>query len=200
MTLSESHSMAKRLALAFAAAICAMALLLCCSLTLAASGGSIPSRAAKVAGGHGSHSSWGVWLFGARGQGCWGTRTRLNGELTGESATCGLSVPAHTFQLAATGVVSPRHPTQSLLFFLVRFPEVQSLKVRVQFPDQSTRWLLIAADGLTAASRSAARVPSNVGFAVRLVNGRAVCPRRVIAYDKANRPVGHGKLPPCGSS
>lgn len=200
MTSSESISKLQRPALAFAAIVCATALLLCCSSTLAASGGSIPPRAVKVAGGHGSHSSWGAWLFGARGQGCWGTRTWLNGGLTGESATCGLSVPAHRFQLAATGVVSPGHPTRSLLFFLVRSPEVQSLKVRVQFPNRPARWLSIAAEGVSPASRSAARLPSNVGFAVRLVRGNAVCPRRVIAYSKSHRPVGQGNLPPCEGS
>jgi len=75
---------------------------------LEASNGSIPNRAVKVAGGQSGDSSWGIWLFGEGGRGCWGTRTRHRGELTGESVTCGFSVPLHRFQLAATGTLADR--------------------------------------------------------------------------------------------
>lgn len=45
--------------------------------------------------------------------------------------------------------------------------------------------------------RAAARWPARVGFATEIVNGRDICPRRVIALDAENRVVGRKSLPGC---
>ncbi len=181
-----------------AAIMCAIAVWLSSPATMAASSGSIPSRAVKVFGGHeGGGSSWGVWLFGKRGQGCWGTRTLHDGQVTGESVTCGYSVPSHRTQLAATGTVLGGHSPQSLLFFLVRSPEVKKIGVLVSVAGRPAHWVSLAARQLNPASRAAAGVPAKVGFAARLVAGKEVCPQRVVAYDGKHESIGRESLPRC---
>jgi hypothetical protein len=167
--------------------------LLSSASTIEASKSSIPKRAIKVAGSQKGSSSWGIWLFGANDQGCWGTRTRSHGQLTGETVTCGFSVPGNRFQLAATGSLEGG---QSLLFFLVRSPEVERLRVLIDRGTRSTRWVAMDAHPVNSARHPAARVPAGVGTAVKLVAGRA-CPRRVVALNKRDQPIGHGSLPPC---
>lgn len=178
-------------------AVGAVAGWLLCAPTVATSSGSIPSRAVKVAGGHSNGSSWGAWLFGARGQGCWATQTRLHDQVTGESVTCGMSVPAQKFQLAATGTVSTGSAPRSLLFFLVRSPQVKRLRVFIRGGGRSPRWVVMDTKGLSAAKRAKANVPARVGFAVKVVAGRSVCPRRVVALGGGHQPIGRGSLPPC---
>jgi len=181
-----------------AAIMCAVAVWLSSPSTTAASSGSIPSRAVKVVGGHGgTGSSWGVWLFGKRGRGCWATRTLDRGQVTGESVTCGYSVPSHRFQLAASGTVLGGRSPQSLLFFLVRSPEVKEIRVLVSVARRPAHWVSIAARQLNPASRASAQVPAKVGFAARLVAGKHVCPRRVVAYDGTHRSIGRESLPRC---
>lgn len=196
----ESSPQSLRLALQCTTIVSAIAALLLCSSTFAASSGSIPPRAVKVAGSHSSSSSWGIWLFGARGQGCWGTQTKHQGDVTGESVTCGYSVPGDRFQLAATGVVTGGPSPDSLLFFLVRSPEVESLKVLVRSSGDAARWVTISAKRVSASNREAARIPPHVGFGTRLIDGKSVCPRRVVAYDGNHRRVGQGALPACKKS
>src|SRR3954454_20721610 len=122
--------------------------------TVATPSGSIPHRAVKVAGGHNTVSSWSAWLFGARGQGCWATQTRFHDEVTGESVTCEMSVPSQKFQLAATGTVSAGSAPRSLLFFLVRFPQVKELRVFVRGGGRSPHWVVMEAKGLGPAKRA----------------------------------------------
>lgn len=186
-----------RLISGWAAIMCAIAVWLSSPPTMAASSGSIPARAVKVVGGHEGGSSWGVWLFGKRGRGCWGTRTLHRGQLTGESVTCGYSVPSHRTQLAATGTVLGGRSPQSLLFFLVRSPEVKEIGVLVSVAGQPAHWVSIAARQLSPASRTSAEVPAGVGFAGRLIVGKKVCPRRVVAYDGKHRSIGRESLPRC---
>ena len=182
----------------WAVMVCATAIWLSSPSTTAASGGSIPSRAVKVVDGHaGAGSSWGVWLFGKSGRGCWATRTLYRGQVTGENVTCGYSVPSHRSQLAATGTVLGGRSPQSLLFFLVRSPEVKEIRVLINVAGRPARWVSIAARQLSPASRAAARVPARVGFADRLVAGKHVCPRRVVAYDGKHRSIGRESLPRC---
>lgn len=170
---------------------------LSCASVLAASSGSIPSRAAKVAGGHNARSSWGIWLFGARGKGCWGTRTVEQKQVAGESVTCGLSVPSHLVQLAVTGSVPGKDGPKSVLFFLTRLPDVKGLKVLIQPERRSPRWVTIRGRRLNPARRSAARVPARVGFAIRLVDGRGVCARRVVALDAEGQAIGRESFRGC---
>lgn len=180
-----------------AALVSAIAVWLFSPITMASSG-SVPSRAVKVVGGHdGAGSSWGVWLFGKRGRGCWATRTLYRGQVTGESVTCGYSVPSHRSQLAATGIVVGGRSPRSLLFFLVRSPEVKEIEVLVSGTPRPARWVSIDARQLSPASRAAARVPARVGFAARLMSGQHVCPRRVVAYDGKHRAIGRESLPRC---
>jgi len=193
-----SFTRTTRLAWCGGVAVGAVVVWLLCAPTFATSSGSIPPRAVKVAGGHNNDSSWGAWLFGARGQGCWATQTRFHDEVTGESVTCGMSVPSQKFQLASTGTVSAGSAPRSLLFFLVRFPRVKELRVFVRGGGRSPHWVVIGTKGLGPAKRARAKVPARVGFAVKVVAGRSVCPRQVVALDGRNRPIGRGSLPPCG--
>lgn len=195
--LDDIFQRRSRLISGWAAVLCAAAVWLLSPSTTAASSGSIPSRAVKVVGGHGAGSSWGVWLFGKRGQGCWATRTLDHGQLTGQSVTCGYSVPSHRSQLAATGTALGGRSPKSLLFFLVRSPEVKEIRVLVNTARRPARWVSITARQLTPASRASAQVPAKVGFAARLVAGNNVCPRRVVTYDGKHRALGRESLSRC---
>jgi hypothetical protein len=158
---------------------------------------SIPSRAVKVAGARNGGNSWGLWLFGRKGRGCWGTRTRFHGQLAGESVTCGLSVPADRYQLVATGTL-PGRPPKGILMFLVRSPEVHRLKVFTSTGSGAPRWAVIATHPVRPDRHPAAEVPKGIGSAVAVVNGRAVCPRRVVALNDHHEVIARGSLPPCG--
>lgn len=182
------------------AAICVLAVGLWSVPTLGASSGSaIPNRAVKVAGNSEAGSSWGIWLFGKKGTGCWGTRSRYKGQLIGESVTCGFAVPDHRYQLAATGAL-PGRPQRGLVFFLVRSPEVHRLKVLVNKRSGRTQWIAVKAHPVHSRRWPTAEVPTGIGSAVGIVRGGEICPRRVIAVNVRQQVIARGSLPPCAGN
>lgn len=161
-------------------------------------GASIPPYAMKIGDYHMKQSSWTIWLFGRREKGCWGTRSRLRGELTGESVACGLDVPERQVQLAACGSVSVRPAETSVVVFLVRTPEVRRLKVRLEGMKGGSGLITTDVTMFRNDARERAQLPNHLGYSTRFVNGGPVCPRYVTPLDRYGRQVGRGVgLPPC---
>lgn len=138
-------------------------------------------------------NSWGVWLFGKEGEGCWRNRVVYEG-LPQEETTCGYSVPRDVWQLAVEGTVGAPGEVKSVIVFLTR-PTVRRLNLQVEWEGSRVYRSLRADTVVTSVDQmNMAKLPYRVGYATWVVPGKVACIHRVKAFGD------HGRVLDKGSS
>lgn len=167
---------------------------------LAHADNSIPTYALKVGGRVDRHgTSWGIWMFGKNGQGCWATRSWQANTLVGEGVACGYSVPPRLWQLGVSGPMGEADKAESVLFFLTR-PTVKALFVLARFKERANPlWIRIPAHKIRAPARRQARLPSGVGYAIHAFHGHLTCEGRVKVYGVSGKLLDSRTLSECAN-
>lgn len=156
----------------------------------------IPPYAYKVAEGSPSkRSSWGIWVFGRRGDQCWGIRN-VDHRLVDDAAYCGFQVPTDPWQLAARGSYTGSKGPRSLLFFLTR-RSIKTLKVEVKRFGSRPTTLSMNTKRLTSSQAQRANMQPSFGYAFEEFEGQIDCISRITATDSIWRRVASSDASKC---